>query len=227
MKNNRVPKHSFELLFASLLAVILLPPAFALQSEVLIKVALTCVLISSLYIVTDDKPALIFGGLLAAIATLTSWGEGFITIEGRFIYLSIIYIIFFCYICFFLLRFLIHCRKVSSDIIFAAMCLYVFIGNIWTFIYALLFIIYPNAFTVPVGLEVTADTNYSQIVSTFSYYSFVTLTTLGYGDISPIHPAARAWVSVEAIVGQFYLAIVLAKLVGLAASEKSNNTADN
>jgi len=221
MKNNRVPKHSFELLFSSLLAVLLLPPVFSLQSEVLIKVALTCVLISSLYIVTDDKPALIFGGVLAAIATFTSWGEGFITIEGRFIYLSITYIIFFSYICFFLLRFLIHCRKVSSDIIFAAMCLYVFIGNIWTFIYTLIFFIYPGAFAIPASLEITLGASYSQIISTFSYHSFVTLTTLGYGDISPIHPAARAWVSVEAIIGQFYLAIVLAKLVGLAASEKS------
>ena len=49
--------------------------------------------------------------------------------------------------------------------------------------------------------------------SLFNYYSFVTLTTLGYGDIVPLTRTTQAWVAVESMVGQFYLAIVIAQLV--------------
>jgi voltage-gated potassium channel Kch len=53
---------------------------------------------------------------------------------------------------------------------------------------------------------------------TFLYFSMITLTTLGYGDISPVSPIARTLCSVEAVVGQLYVAIFIARLVALQAS---------
>jgi voltage-gated potassium channel len=60
-------------------------------------------------------------------------------------------------------------------------------------------------------------------LSHFSYYSFVTLTTLGYGDITPLTPVARSLSLLEAITGQLYIAILIARLVGIhiAQSMKS------
>jgi hypothetical protein len=59
------------------------------------------------------------------------------------------------------------------------------------------------------------------LVNELQYFSFVTLSTLGYGDISPQTSYAQGWVILEAIIGQFYIAIVLARLLGLYVAEES------
>lgn len=59
-----------------------------------------------------------------------------------------------------------------------------------------------------------------------AYFSFVTLTTLGYGDISPVTPFARALVNLEAIFGQFYIAILVAALVGIHISSRTASKRD-
>jgi voltage-gated potassium channel Kch len=58
------------------------------------------------------------------------------------------------------------------------------------------------------------------LVAIFQYFSTVTLTTVGFGDIVPITPAARLATGLEAIVGQLYLAVVIATLVGLVAARR-------
>jgi voltage-gated potassium channel len=55
----------------------------------------------------------------------------------------------------------------------------------------------------------------------FMYYSFVTLSTLGYGDVTPLNEFSKPWAIIESIIGQFYLAVVLARLVGLQISAKN------
>jgi hypothetical protein len=52
-----------------------------------------------------------------------------------------------------------------------------------------------------------------------TYYSFVTLTTVGYGDINPVSPATRTLAWMEAVTGQFYLAVIVAGLVSLLAAK--------
>ena len=61
-------------------------------------------------------------------------------------------------------------------------------------------------------------------VNLFNYYSFVTLTTLGYGDIVPLTPVTQAWVAVEATVGQFFLAIIIARLVSSYGNHEQRST---
>ena len=220
MTSNSIPKHSFELLFASLIAVILLPPIFTLQGGMLVKITLTLVLISSLYLVTEKKTALFFGSFLALATILTAWSEGLFHIPNRSIILTIIYLVFFSYISVFLFAFIVNCKTASSDIIFSAMCLYIFIANIWMFIYALIFLIKPESFSLSQHIDINPESDFHTVLNTFSYYSFVTITSVGYGDIVPTNPVARAWVSVEAVIGQLYLAVILAKLVGLTANKK-------
>jgi voltage-gated potassium channel Kch len=86
------------------------------------------------------------------------------------------------------------------------------IGLNWSLLYLFLAQTIPGAFN---GLEqlVWYD-NFADA----AYYSFVTLTTLGYGDISPVTPVARFLVYMEAIVGVFYMAILVASLVGVRIS---------
>jgi voltage-gated potassium channel Kch len=60
----------------------------------------------------------------------------------------------------------------------------------------------------------------AMLIATFQYFSTVTLTTVGFGDIVPVTPAARLATGLEAIVGQLYLAVVIATLVGRAAARR-------
>ncbi|WNC74135.1 potassium channel family protein [Thalassotalea psychrophila] len=159
---------------------------------------------------------LVIGSVVSGLALMLSWGQTFVELSNSVFYLSVVYISFFGFICFNLMRFLIRCKRADENVIFAAMCLYIFISNLWMFIYTLIYTINPEAFTFSQQLTINQQGNFFDMLGVFSYYSFVTLTTLGYGDISPVGEAARAWVSVESMIGQFYIAIILAKLVAIS-----------
>jgi hypothetical protein len=101
---------------------------------------------------------------------------------------------------------------VDSNTIVGSICIYLMIGLIWTLLYLFLVQAVPGAFT---GVEQASwHANYAAL----SYYSFVTLTTLGYGDIAPAIPLAQFLAYMEAIVGVFYVAILVASLVGAKVS---------
>ena len=87
----------------------------------------------------------------------------------------------------------------------------------WAIAYLLILEFSPSSFT---GLEAK---NWGDNFSNAAYFSFVTLTTLGYGDISPISPVAQVIVYLEAIAGVFYMAIVVASLVGASQNSQENN----
>lgn len=219
MAKNGVVTYSFEILFISLITLIVLPSSLGLEEDFWVKVFLTIILLSSLYMMRLNRRNMILGSSIGVCVLFFSWGEGFFPTEYRYLYLSFIYMLFFSFICYYLMNFLIKTKKANTNVIFAAMCLYIFISNIWMFIYTFIFSSNPEAFTFSDNLIMAPDATFYELVSMFSYYSFVTLTTLGYGDISPVSQAARAWVSVESMLGQFYIAIVLAKLVAVSVDD--------
>lgn len=94
---------------------------------------------------------------------------------------------------------------------------YLLIGFMWTYAYQLLLEKVPGAIHFP-SVKTEA---LSALPGDLIYFSFVTLTTLGYGDANPVHPAARSLAVAEALVGQLYLAILIASLVGMALQAKS------
>ena len=101
---------------------------------------------------------------------------------------------------------------IDGNKIVGAICIYLLIGLIWALSYLFIAQAVPGAFN---GLEqVIWYDNFADV----AYYSFVTLTTLGYGDISPVVPVARFLVYMEAIVGVFYMAILVASLIGIRTS---------
>src|SRR4029453_9042775 len=102
--------------------------------------------------------------------------------------------------------------RVTTDKIFAAVCVYLLIGFAWTFAYALLEEIASGSFAaVP---EMGRNDPVAR-VQRLRYFSFVTLTTVGYGDILPRSLAARTMAVLEAVMGQIYLTVLVARLVGL------------
>ena len=101
---------------------------------------------------------------------------------------------------------------IDTNKIVGAICIYLLMGLIWALSYLLIAQATPGAFN---GLE---QLPWYENFADVSYYSYVTLTTLGYGDISPVAPVARFLVYMEAIVGVFYMAILVASLIGIRTS---------
>jgi hypothetical protein len=101
--------------------------------------------------------------------------------------------------------------RVTSHKIKGAIAVYLLFGLVWSLLYGLLDQLLPNAFNLPPGGD--AFTPGRQ--ETLTYFSFVTLTTMGYGDITPAHEISRMFVVMEGLFGQLYPATLLARLVSL------------
>jgi hypothetical protein len=99
--------------------------------------------------------------------------------------------------------------RITYHRIVGAILLYLTIGLVFVALYTLVGAHSPGAFS---GLKVSARVS---LPSDLVYFSFTTLTTLGYGDIMPVHPIARSLTNIEAIIGQVYPATLLARLVSL------------
>jgi hypothetical protein len=112
-------------------------------------------------------------------------------------------------------RYVLLARRVEVDALFAAAVAYILLASAFGQIYTGLHAALPDSFVVPDYLAAQLAANPDEL---FNYFSFVTMATLGYGDIVPRHPVAQVLVMIETILGQLYLAIVVAWLVGVIAA---------
>ena len=127
------------------------------------------------------------------------------------------YGLFFIVMAVAILSTIIKTKKVTIETIYASICVYLILGIIWTMLFSAVEIIEPGSFLsggAPI-VDFSGDPVKRNIFANFIYYSFVTLTTLGYGDIIPVSPYARALSSLEAVIGQLFIAVLIAGLVGL------------
>jgi len=108
-------------------------------------------------------------------------------------------------------------QRVNIDTLVGAVCAYFLLGVTWGSAYALLAIVSPNAFAVSRSLAEVADWQppKSPLTPLLQYYSFATLSTVGYGDMSPLTAGARSLSVLESLVGPLYLAILISRLVGM------------
>ncbi len=167
--------------------------------------------------------ALLFLSLLSLRAH-RKWSKGFLILVGiilttvvarnatQFQYLEFFYLglllIFMFGAAWLVGRQVLFTGEVDRNIIVGSVALYMMIGYIFSIIYTILLEIEPTALN---GMEVGA---WYDNLSTTTYFSFVTLTTLGYGDISPALPLTEVIVILEAVTGMFYLAAIVASLIG-------------
>jgi len=106
--------------------------------------------------------------------------------------------------------------KADLNIIIGSLSLYLLLGLIWSIFYLFLLEIDPSA------LSNIVATNWQERFSTVTYYSFVTLTTLGYGDILPTNTLSQFFATMESIVGVFYMAIIVASLINTHELKQDN-----
>lgn len=109
-------------------------------------------------------------------------------------------------------------NDISLNRIVGAVCVYLLLGVMWSIAYSVLEYLQPGSFK---GLTELASTAWNP---DWIYFSFVTITTLGYGDITPLTQTAKSLTFSEAIVGQFYIAVLVAGLVSAYISARQNSS---
>lgn len=111
------------------------------------------------------------------------------------------------------LRQVLFGTEIDPNRLIGAVCIYLLLGVIWALVYSLVDLADPASFA---GIDASTRAGWD---SGWIYFSFVTLTTLGYGDITPVTATARSLAYTEAIAGQFYIAVLVAGLVGAYISD--------
>lgn len=116
-----------------------------------------------------------------------------------------------------ILRYVLTSREVTVDTVFGAFVAYLLIALTFASIYHALVVIEPESFAMP---NISTIGNGFSLNVQLGYFSFVTIATLGYGDIVPRLPVAQMLAILEAVAGQFYMAVVVAWLVSALAGRR-------
>ena len=117
-------------------------------------------------------------------------------------------------------------RTLTYDSLFGAVCGYLFLGLGWSVVYAIVEGFQPGSFQFN-GAVAPGEASASKSPDILVYYSFITLTTVGYGDIAPASSTTRTLAWIEAISGQFYLAVIVAALVSILSMNMGSNASKN
>jgi hypothetical protein len=173
----------------------------------------SAILISGIYSVSEKKGTFLISLFIGIPAIIAQWTTHVPKIPSFPLVAEILTIAFFAYICVNILSFIFKEKNVTADLIIGAVCAYFLAGLFWSSIYAIVEMVQPHSFLIPEGM--------GDRESVFHYYSFVTLTTLGYGDITPLSQEARSLSVLEAAMGQLYIAVLVARLVGLHVAQAS------
>lgn len=175
-------------------------------------------LLGAVYAITKQKNQRSIAGILLLPLLTLYWLAFFDVVDFSRIAANLLFTIFYALLIYVFTIQIKTAHRVTNKEIYATLSLYLIIGLFWGSIYTLLYYVNPGAYN-GVLLE-----NTSKASHVFNYFSFVTLTTLGYGDITPQTAGAQALCQMEAIVGQFFIAVVVAWLVGMFVSNKASIT---
>lgn len=201
--------------------IILLILSAALQGTkygyLAINTTSTIVFILGIYAASRNKRNVIILILLGLPWFLSEW---VFTKSPETIFASVL---FFLFITGTIIDHILHSEEVSTDTLYGAVCAYLLLGLLWASIYGFLEYLSPGIIFV---------TNNSDVVDTLTtneliYYSYTTLTTLGYGDVTSLTHEGRIVSVLEAIVGQLFIAFLVARLVAIYTAEALKRRSDS
>jgi len=209
-------KEKFTFLLSFLLLYALAAPFFEqiVALDLFMDISLTAIMFTAVVAVCQRKSSLIIILFLVLPSIFIIWLNFFVVTPKILFAAAASQAVFNAYMVFIIIHFIFETRLVTRDIIAAALIAYLFIGLLGANMYLLVELIYPGSFSTPHEVILKDP-------SIFRYFSFVTLTTLGYGDILPVSSQARSMSILEALVGQIYMAVLIARLVGLQTARFS------
>lgn len=176
------------------------------------------VLLSCLRAISNTRKFFIFMAMLTLV-NVTLTGVEMVKAEETQAFLMAVVgfkVVYFVLVFLSIMRFVLMNDVVTDDKIYGAVSAYLLMGVIWSFIYTGFYIHDPASFNVP-----EAWLSYDTVNSFWAvYFSFTTLTTLGYGDITPQTPPTQSYAVMEAVIGQVFLAVIVARLIALHISHE-------
>ncbi|QYY36177.1 potassium channel family protein [Ruficoccus sp. ZRK36] len=214
-KRRHLPMGKFAVLLSVLLITMVTYPFiddYAWLSTLIAVIGLFTIL-AALWAVSDSKVAFVLTALLAVPAfgmnVLNSLAE-----TDRYAYFAVpMAFAFYTLVNIKILRSVVTAKEVNWDILCGAISVYLLLGMNWTLIYTFIDMFDANAFSIHSSLapeeSVIGNRDYF-------FFSFVTLTTLGYGDIVPLTVPARVFAVLEAITGQLYIAVIIGKIISVS-----------
>lgn len=214
-------ENRFLFLLASLVLIIFVYP-FAEEldpGDLLLRVLTTAILILSVYALLDTKRNFFIAILLLIPTAVTSWLE---YLGGDIALVSTLAVFtnlaFFLFVTLVILHRILTTRTVTKDTIFGAVCVYLLFAYLWGTLYLITALAVPGSFaTFYPDTAVLGTIEYGDAM----YFSFVTITTCGYGDLIPVGNISRSLAMLEAATGVLFIATFVARLVALAGTGTS------
>lgn len=218
--NSRWPwiRHRFIFLLAMIFLLLVVTPFIEgfVRLRFLFNAFLSAVLVSAVYTLSQKIRNLAIAALLAIPMLISIWAQYFVRSDAMFLIGRICGAFFIAFTIFHILRNIFQEQEITKDTIAGAAAVYMLFALMWSFLYGVLNLVEPNSFAISAA-QTLGERNI------FLYYSFVTITTLGYGDVTPVTYIATSLAVLEAVVGQLYLVVLVAWLVGMYVSKKSKS----
>ena len=223
-RDEKRARDRFAILLVSLLAVLALGPFLrGPLGHFLVEVYFTVVLLSALFSMREERLLFRIGIFTGAPAMLMMWFGEQMQVPSKFAVAAILTALFLGVMTVGLVRRAMAPGRVTMSRVLASLCAYLMIGLVWAEVYAAVAALSPGAFNVP---QDWPQVDSGELVTMAIYFSYVTLTTLGYGDITPATEITRSLAVTEAIVGQLYLTVMVARLVGLFVAHEHSEGSD-
>jgi hypothetical protein len=210
----------FLLLFIAALAFLIATPLFGASFRGVMAAKLMLTVMVLVAVVELRRSTFGFGLTLAVAALAAEWIDILLNPSGVLVSAIVLRAVFYLYVAGVTLHTVLRQHTVTLDTIAGAACVYLFIGFMWAMLFALLDQLEPGSLHFP---ETWTQGPAAGGTARYVYFSFVTLATLGYGDIVPKTIDASGLVVAEAVIGQLYLAVLVARLVGLHLSGRHDN----
>lgn len=208
-------RNFYALLGSTLFFIIISPHVRFVWGEAFVAITFMLILLSTVYALSNNRKVLCIGASLAVPAIILNWIIFFDDIVWIHFFAYLMNIAFLTYAIITFIRSVFFSGKIEVHLVWGALSIYLLIALLWALIYALFDWIQPNSFAdLDVHLRGDEIEYLSRKYDILVYYSFVTLTTLGFGDIAPSTPIIKVLSVLEAVSGQFYIAILVASLVG-------------
>jgi hypothetical protein len=222
-------KHRFKILLASLLTVLVLLPVivdFAGQVDPRAKAFLvfgftSLFLLASLLVLSDHRRTLM-AALCILVPTLVFGTLARFLEPGRWIVLDhLLRMGFHVFVIVVLLGYLFRPGFVTLDTVSASLCVYLVLGVLWENVFSILETLRPGSIVLSDAAQARTGGSASDLSRTMEmlYFSYATLTSLGYGDIVPKTSSARMFAVAEALTGQLYLVVMVSRLVSMYGTQ--------
>ncbi|MDF7800861.1 potassium channel family protein [Pontiellaceae bacterium B1224] len=216
-------KGRFSLLLINMVGLFFLVPLIGTSQKAIDQIFgwfSIAVLISCLRAIARSRHFFIFMIFMTVINVILSSSELLVHNEGTPFLMVVLgfKIAYFILIFMSIMHFVLNNDDVTGDKICGAISAYLLMGVIWSFVYTVFYHMDPDSFSVPQEWLSTHTINSYWSI----YFSFTTLTTLGYGDITPTKPLTQSYAVMQAALGQIFLGVIVARLIALHISKKKS-----